>query len=1032
MNDIRTFIGWEKPAIELICKELFKLSEKNPRQFRQATVVVPTAESGRHLREYMAEQAGRPILMPRICLAGQLIPANANHTASEIQTLCAWLQILGSAMPNQSVSWHLDVAEQMQRVRKQLTQEAKLPEWEENTALRFVKEYFPEEENKWKETLEYEKERWNNLNTLFSGVDATLEQWGYQPAEKSQTAELEHPQKRGLIIIACVPELSPLNRLYLQRLQDTGAAEVQIWVNAPATEAPRFDAFGQPLPHIESGPFARQGWSECGIDIPRLPHTYETAPAVQESDVIHPMGSVQEYGRKVRELAGGLNSSDVVLASCDSALSPALVSAFQPEWPLSMPEGRSLLATEVGRLPMQLRDVCAYMASDSSEIRYSIEDFLALLRNHAWQQCLGSTQNLHAFNVFLKELCTKHLPNSADHVLYMAKRRLEQAEHNEKSTPHHIQSLQHHISFIETSIRFIRNCSEHALFPECMEKLEGLLQRCITSPLLKQGVELLVMLLKEVSALVKDERIACTPQAALELWSHAVQKRAAGILEGATERHEAINLKGWKELSYTSAPHIIIAGMHDNCLPERMPADSYLPHAYRAFMGLTNNNTRLARDSFLLTALLHSRPSGNIHFVLSACTTDGTPQAPSSLLLRCSTPQQTAARVERLFADATLTTTQETYDTLPFITPCAVEEQDTEMESIAQIAPGIANPFADPDCTFSPTTINSFLDCPLRFWLKNLLQISPGDALTENKSEPDSPEYGSLLHEILQDITTVYASAAPTAQADELGKEIALYGTECTARKVREQYGDSEGKLPVIISIMQRNLTKTVQEFARVHAQDLCNGWEVLLREAQLQFSLPIDENEPPILFDMRVDRVDRNNNDGRMRVIDYKSNDHSPKKTHWDKLSETAALMYEHYMLPVFTETGDKDAVYCRHSVQLPLYAEAIKQKYNLAELPESAFYNMPRKTPGVVTYSTLQGCGKNAPMTPTLHANAIQCVKEAVRLMRSGHCLYSAESLGRPLNYNNFGALSIYKDPDPRILCGLPLLAPPPSAPL
>ena len=68
------FLGWHAPAIELVANKLEKLNEQHPSDFRRATVVVPTAESGRRLREYMAERAGRPLLMPKIILAGQLIP----------------------------------------------------------------------------------------------------------------------------------------------------------------------------------------------------------------------------------------------------------------------------------------------------------------------------------------------------------------------------------------------------------------------------------------------------------------------------------------------------------------------------------------------------------------------------------------------------------------------------------------------------------------------------------------------------------------------------------------------------------------------------------------------------------------------------------------------------------------------------------------------------------------------------------------------------------------------------------------------
>ena len=75
------FLGWDKPAIELVAEKLLA-GLRNPQtaaQYRRATMVVPTAESGRRLREYMAEKAGRPLLMPKIILAGQLIPSEGEN-----------------------------------------------------------------------------------------------------------------------------------------------------------------------------------------------------------------------------------------------------------------------------------------------------------------------------------------------------------------------------------------------------------------------------------------------------------------------------------------------------------------------------------------------------------------------------------------------------------------------------------------------------------------------------------------------------------------------------------------------------------------------------------------------------------------------------------------------------------------------------------------------------------------------------------------------------------------------------------------
>lgn len=1009
------FLGWHAPAIELVARKLEELSEQHPSEFRKATVVVPTAESGRSLREYMAERAGRPILMPKIILAGQLLSSQRENTASELETMAAWLHVLSRAMSDKPLPWLLDVATQMQRVRKQLEQEGRTPDWQLSTAQEFVHDYLQENGEQWENTLRYEQERWNALRTAFAGVDEQLAAWGLTPAEQSRAAELAAPTPRGLVIIACVPELSPLNRLYLQRMADTGAARVEIWVNAPAEEAARFDTFGQPVPIIPDGPYARMGWSECPIEIPSA----GCAPGTTSS-TIHPTGSVQAFGRKVRELAGGCASDEVLLASCDNSLSPMLVSAFLPEWQISMPEGRSLLATEAGRIPRQLCDVCTAWSQEDIGSNRVMEDFLTLLRNRTLQRSLSPAQNLSDFNRHLTELCSEHLPATPHHLLHLMHRQLQEAAEEQAQ-----RRLQRYIDYTESVVQLINDCMDAGSLPGCLRELADSLQRRLSAPEWNRAARLLTDSMRDAAALVAHQSINCPPHAALMLLAHRVEKQAPGALEGAGERDKAINLRGWRELCYARAPKVILAGMHDGYVPERMPADAYLPNAYRSFLNMTSDTTRCARDSFLLTALLHSRPAGAVHFVLASCSVDGTPIAPSSLLLRCNTPAETAERVSWLFSDAPAETNAVAYDLLPFITPDTTGATADSMEDVGLIAPGISNPYADPQRTFSPSAIKNFLSCPLRFWMERLLRIAPGDALEEGKSEPDAAEYGTLLHAILQDITTRFASADAGSDLAALTEEISTYAGEAATTHVVRQYGDEEDKLPIPIRILLRNLQKSVQEFARQHARELCDGWEVILCEEQLCFQLPAADGGAPLLFDMRVDRVDRHRENGRMRVIDYKTNDSDPRSTHWEKLNEASAALYRQYMPTALTLQNEKGDNFRWASVQLPLYAEALRQIHHLPELPETAFYNIPRTRPGKVTYAPMGGVSSNASMTQELHDHAMSCVQQAAALMRAGKCLYSAESLGRSMMYSNFGALSIYKDPDPRVMCSLPPLS-------
>lgn len=1017
MPDLRKFIGWNKPAIELVAEKLEELNRSNPNAFRRATVVVPTSGSGRRLREYMAERAGSPLLMPKITLAGQLIPVKGTNIATEHETLAAWMHVLGQAMVGKPLPWLMDVATQMQRVRKQLEQELRSPDLHHDNLQSFVKDYLHEPEAQWENTIRYEKERWDTLQTTFSRVDEQLAQWGLTPAEHARAQELESPTPRGLLIIACVPELSPINQLYLHRLVQTGAAHVEIWVNAPENEMIRFDACGQPIPIISGKNHEKLGWSECPIDIPP---PCNGAEFITVTDIIHPTGSVPAFGQKVRELAGGHDAAELVLASCDNSLSQVLVSAFRPDWQINLPEGRSLMATEAGRIPIQLRDAYLALHNEDQTSNRCMEDLLALLRNRTLQCSLGSGRVPATYNRYLTELYNEYLPGSIQRVLTLMRRQLSEAESSLLPNEILIRRLRDYISYTENVLLLLEDCNSSMLLPARLRELASALSRNLSSPEMKRAARLLSNLLRDTASLVARSAIDCPPQTALMIMAHMAEKNAPGTLEGAGNRNKAINLKGWRELCYTHEPVLIIAGMHDGHVPERLPADAYLPNAYRTFMNMTNDTTRCARDSFLLTALLHSRPAGSIHFVLSSCTTDGAPIAPSSLLLRCRTTQETAQRVNWLFSEQQVTPSENAYDLLPFITaPAGIAEKN---ESISLIAPGINNPYASKDRTFSPSAIKSFLTCPLRFWLNKLLHVSPGDALQEDKSEPDFAEYGTLLHAILQDITTRYSSVPEETDSNALASEIAAYAEECCRKYVAEQYGDESMALPVPLRILQKSLSKTTQAFAKYHAEDLCNGWEVLQVEEQLCFSIPSPDGAP-LLFDVRVDRIDRHKKDGRMRIIDYKSNDSDPRKTHWEKLSDTSAALYDEYMPPEFVIQDSKGNSYRWNSVQLPLYAEALRIIHHLEEIPETAFYNLPRNTPGVIRYTTMCGVEAKSPMTKDLHEKAMQCIQAAAHLMRNGLCLFSAESLGRSMKYDSFGALTIYKDPDPRVMCCLPV---------
>ena len=75
---------------------------------------------------------------------------------------------------------------------------------------------------------------------------------------------------------------------------------------------------------------------------------------------------------------------------------------------------------------------------------------------------------------------------------------------------------------------------------------------------------------------------------------------------------DEIELLGWLELHLDCAPVLIVAGVNDGCIPATGGADAILPDRLRQRLGLLHDDSRYARDAYLLRAILASRPEVTI------------------------------------------------------------------------------------------------------------------------------------------------------------------------------------------------------------------------------------------------------------------------------------------------------------------------------------------------------------------------------------------------------------------------------------
>ena len=138
------------------------------------------------------------------------------------------------------------------------------------------------------------------------------------------------------------------------------------------------------------------------------------------------------------------------------------------------------------------------------------------------------------------------------------------------------------------------------------------------------------------------------PDEAFEMLAESVRSARVSAERGDT----VLDLQGWLEISYDPADHLILAGMHEECVPEGSADDVFLPDSLRDQLGLRDMRARFARDAFILHTALQSRAEhGRVDAVVSRFNNAGEARKPSRLLMK-QTGQELAALVSHLFNES--------------------------------------------------------------------------------------------------------------------------------------------------------------------------------------------------------------------------------------------------------------------------------------------------------------------------------------------------------------------------------------------
>ena len=360
----------------------------------------------------------------------------------------------------------------------------------------------------------------------------------------------------------------------------------------------------------------------------------------------------------------------------------------------------------------------------------------------------------------------------------------------------------------------------------------------------------------------------------------------------------ALELQGWLELIWEDAPHLLVAGLNDGKVPAAVVGDPFLPEGLRVRLGLKTNTMRFACDAYYLQALAAARKDGGrLDLLLGKTSAAGDPLKPSRLLLRCD-DAELPQRIEFLFKSVPAEGANLAWRRAWKLQP----PQVTGPERVAV------------------TALRAWLHCPFRYYLSRVLQM---ESVDPSKSELDAMDFGTLCHAALE------AMGNDTALRDctdsKVLQDFLLGALDAAANR---RYGRNL-TLPLVVQMesARQRLTYAADAQAQIRAE----GW--VIERVEWKFAVPVNG----LTVSGKIDRIDRHEQTGAIRVLDYKTSDTpvNPSAAHLRNLAREEKPDW------VVFDGGGKPQEWI--DLQLPLYERALAVEFPDVEIT-CGYFNLPK----------------------------------------------------------------------------------------
>lgn len=328
-----------------------------------------------------------------------------------------------------------------------------------------------------------------------------------------------------------------------------------------------------------------------------------------------------------------------------------------------------------------------------------------------------------------------------------------------------------------------------------------------------------------------------------------------------------IQIMGLLESRSLDFKHILFLSANDDYLPSVSIDSSFIPFTIRKAYNLTTIERKIAVFAYYFYRLLHH--SNSIHFLYNSTSSDTKPREMSRFI------QQLRIGTDKKFSY--------------FNVSSNIIPPKEKILSFTKEKPHIDKIIEKSNNRFlSPTYINDYLNCQLKFFFKQILELTVAEEFEEEM--PDNV-FGTIFHDSAKQF---YKEIIEKNKSNKITKkDIEIY-TKNIERIVKENFEKEYLKIDKRINpkieynqiqqIKLKILSKYLYKLIKI--DEAYAPFTILAMEEKFTKTLNIEGKE--INFGGYIDRLDLKINDNGkvvIRVLDYKTNNYVKKDVRLDQV---------------------------------------------------------------------------------------------------------------------------------------------------